>query len=265
MTTVEFIYDHDCSNVSMTRAQLLRAFSETGIHPRWTEWERSDPQSPDYVRGYGSPTILVDGKDVAGVPPSEGISCCRLYPGASGETQGVPPIPMIASSLRGLGRGKAPRERLARNPGWRSSLASLPGIGAALMPVGVCPACWPVYAGLLSSTGLGFLLNTAFLLPVMAVLLLVAVSALAFRAQTRRGYGPFAAGLLATGAVLFGKFVVTSNATMYGGIVLLVVATVWNAWPRKAVDIGSGACSACAPEGQASFWHEPPGAKEVSS
>jgi len=33
-------------------------------------------------------------------------------------------------------------------------LTSLPGIGAALLPNATCPACWPVYAGILSSLGL---------------------------------------------------------------------------------------------------------------
>ncbi len=89
MATVELVYDYDCPNVSKARAQLLRAFAETGIPPRWSEWERADPASPDYVRGYGSPTILVDGKDVAGVAGSDSISCCRLYTGPSGEMPGA--------------------------------------------------------------------------------------------------------------------------------------------------------------------------------
>lgn len=261
MTTVELIYDHDCPNVSITRAQLLRAFSETGIPPRWREWERSDSQSPDYVRGYGSPTILINGKDVAGVTPFDGISCCRLYPRTSREMQGVPPAELIASALRTIGSAGAPCERSARIQGWRSSLATLPGIGAALLPLGVCPACWPVYAGLLSAMGLGFLLKSTYLLPVTALFLLAAVSALAFRAKTRRGYRPFAVGLAASASTFFGKFVLASDVATYGGIVLLLAASVWNAWPHKA---SHDACPACAPEGQASS-HEPPGAKEVSS
>jgi len=120
MTTVELIYDHDCPNVSLTRAQLLRAFSEAGILPRWREWDRGDSQSPGYVRGYGSPTILINGKDVAGVAPSDGTSCCRLYPGASQEMQGVPPVELIASALRTTGSAVAPCERSARIRGWRS-------------------------------------------------------------------------------------------------------------------------------------------------
>jgi len=140
----------------------------------------------------------------------------------------------------------------------------LPGIGAALLPVGACPACWPAYAGLLSAVGFGFLFKTAYLLPMTAVFLLIAVAALAYRAGTRRGHGPFVAGLAASGIVLVGKFVFASDAAMYGGIVLLVAASLWNAWPRKAAGARSDACPACAPRGQASHSSES-GAQEASS
>jgi hypothetical protein len=35
---------------------------------------------------------------------------------------------------------------------------------------GVCPACWPAYAGILGSLGLGFLLDSTSLLPVTVAL-----------------------------------------------------------------------------------------------
>jgi|GEM_PF-2330127 len=34
-------------------------------------------------------------------------------------------------------------------------------------PQGRCPACWPAYAGVLSALGLGFLLESAYLLPMV--------------------------------------------------------------------------------------------------
>jgi hypothetical protein len=226
MTKVELIYDHDCPNATNARAQLVRAFAETGLPPRWTEWARGDPESPDYVRGYGSPTILVEGDDVAGIAPADEVSCCRLYADASGGMQGAPAVRAIASALLvAYERAEQCKPRNGR-AGWRSSLAALPGIGGALLPAGLCPACWPAYAGLLSALGLGFLLSTAYLLPLTGLFLLVAVSALAFRARTRRGYGPSIAGFIGSGIVLAGKFVFPSGAAMYGGVALLVAASI---------------------------------------
>ncbi len=115
---------------------------------------------------------------------------------------------------------------------WKQGLLSLPGIGLSALPKLVCPVCWPAYAGLLSSLGLGFLISAAYLLPLTIVFLSVALAALAGRAKGRAGMSPFPIGLVAAMSILLGKFVWESNATIYGGIGMLVVASVWNAWPR---------------------------------
>jgi mercuric ion transport protein len=66
---VELIYDRDCPNVLDARANLVKALAASGREARWTEWDRSAPDSPSHVRGYGSPTILV-GKTWRVVPPA---------------------------------------------------------------------------------------------------------------------------------------------------------------------------------------------------
>src|SRR5262245_11422434 len=70
---------------------------------------------------------------------------------------------------------------------WKQTLVA-PGVGVALLPKLVCPLCWPAYAGLLSSLGLGFLVSTVYLLPLTAAFLALAVGSLAFRASRRHGF-----------------------------------------------------------------------------
>lgn len=111
------------------------------------------------------------------------------------------------------------------------SIGVLPGIAFSLLPKLACPACWPAYAGLLSTLGLSFLLSTSYLLPLTGVFLLIAVAALAYRAPTRRGYGPAVFGTLAACVILVGKFQFESNPVMYAGLALLVLASIWNNWP----------------------------------
>jgi mercuric ion transport protein len=117
--------------------------------------------------------------------------------------------------------------------GWRVSLAAVPGIVFALLPNLACPACWPAYAGLLSSVGLGFLLDGAYRLPLTVTFLGLAVGALGFRARGRRGFGPLGVGVAAATVILVGKFAFGSNVTTCGGIALLVAASLWNAWPKR--------------------------------
>lgn len=103
MLLVEFVYDSDCPNVANARAQLLRAFARVGLEPRWTEWQADDPQAPPHVRGYGSPTVLVNGRDVIGDRPVAGMRGCRVYASAVGEPRGAPPVEAIVTALRSDG------------------------------------------------------------------------------------------------------------------------------------------------------------------
>lgn len=223
MPTVELIYDSDCPNVPRARENLLRAFSQTGLAPRWQEWARADADSPAHVRAYGSPTILVDGRDVAGVTAAD-AACCRIYTNDQGGKQGVPPVTLIVAALA----GKSDSKGFERN-----TISLLPAIGTALMPKLVCPACWPAYTGILSALGLGFVNYSPFLLPLTALFLVAVLVTLAWRAKTRRGYAPLAIGVVAAVIVLVGKFHFESDPATYAGIALLVGASLWNAWPRR--------------------------------
>lgn len=131
------------------------------------------------------------------------------------------------------------------NRTWKHALMPLPGVGVSMLPKLICPACWPAYAGLLSSIGLGFLASTVYLLPLTAGFLFLALGALAFRARKRRGYSPLVLGVFAAGAVLLGKFVWESHPATYSAIGLLVIASVWNAWPRRDMPGEPVACPDC--------------------
>ncbi len=127
--------------------------------------------------------------------------------------------------------------------GNRSVTAMLPGIGAWFVPAGVCPACWPAYAGAASSLGLGFTFSSNFLIPLAVVLLLLSLLALAYRAQNRRGYGPFVLGVVGALGVLGGKLLLSAEALSYVGLAAIVAAGVWNSWPaRSAPTSCTGTC-----------------------
>jgi len=127
---------------------------------------------------------------------------------------------------------------------WKEGALAGPAVGVSLLPKVICPVCSPAYATVLSSVGLGFLMSTAYLLPVTLVFLSPAVATLRFRASTRRGHGPLWMGLAAAGTVLIGKFWLDSPALTYGGVGVLVLASEWNAVPRRPT---TSLCPACLP------------------
>lgn len=122
-------------------------------------------------------------------------------------------------------------------------LSALPAIGIAVLPKLTCAACWPIYSGLLSSLGLGFVNYTPYLLPLTVFFPALSLASLAYRARSRRGYRPFFLGLPAAAMVIVGKFVFDSDMALYSGAALLVGASFWNSSPKSL----SGSCPVCAP------------------
>src|SRR2546425_13035246 len=116
---------------------------------------------------------------------------------------------------------------------WKQGFLAIPGIGVAMLPKLLCPLCWPLYAGVVSSFGLGFLIGTTYLLPITSAFLVVTLAVLCFGAKKRRGYRPLLLGAVASAAVLIGKVYLDSNPLVYGGVGLLVVASLWNAFPCR--------------------------------
>lgn len=231
---VEFIYDADCPNVALARRRLIRAFASLGIAPQWQEWDRGATGSPAHVRGFASPTLLVDGRDVAPGTALAGSGACRVYTDESGRLSGVPALENITAALS-IAETTAP-DALVAATAMKRSLPALPAIGVALLPKLACTACWPAYAGLLSALGIGFFDYTPYLLPLTGLFLVLALAVLSYRASDRRGFAPLMLGVVATAIVLIGKFWLDSDAALYAGVGLLVGASLWNAWPKATCD-----------------------------
>lgn len=108
---VELIYERTCPNVEAARMQLREACRRVRVTETWQEWEVGDPQSPDYARKHGSPTILVNGADVSADGSHTDGACCRVYATGHGY-QPVPTVEQITSAmhnarLEGRSRGLA--------------------------------------------------------------------------------------------------------------------------------------------------------------
>ncbi len=242
MIDIDLIYDVDCPHASRARANLRRALESQNWPVRWREWLRTASETPAGLRRLGSPTILVDGRDVAGAAPLDGEGACRIYLAGNRQRVDAPSVPMIVTALQETRSKGSPPVAKAR---LLSSLAVVPGTIAAFLPALSCPACWPAYAGLLSSLGIGFMWNGKYLLPITVLLLGVALAALAHRARERKGYGPLVVGSIGSVALLVAKFLVHRPWVAGAAAGLILFASVWNAWPQR---IAPRSCTACTPD-----------------
>ena len=73
---VELVFFAGCPLVEAARASIRAALSQAGLPLVWREWDQLHPEAPDRLRGFASPTVLVDGIDVmGGGVQSAGLSC----------------------------------------------------------------------------------------------------------------------------------------------------------------------------------------------
>lgn len=88
---IELIYFNGCPNAARARENVRTALTTSGIIADVKEWEQSDPAAPPYVIEYGSPTVLVDGRDVTGVRAGAFAKSCRV--------DGAPAVEAIRDAL----------------------------------------------------------------------------------------------------------------------------------------------------------------------
>jgi hypothetical protein len=100
MTTsrVDLVWDKDCPNVEAARNIVGEALGEAGLPQQWTEWEIGEDDLPSYARGFGSPTILVDQRDVTGLLGGECDAACRIYLDED-DLSGVPSVKTVLERL----------------------------------------------------------------------------------------------------------------------------------------------------------------------
>lgn len=96
---IELVYEQTCPNVDAARERLAIALGQVQRDPVWQEWEVSSPDAPEYVRPYGSPTILVNETDVSEMSLADSCNNCRVYQDEQGKLDVVPSIDSIINAL----------------------------------------------------------------------------------------------------------------------------------------------------------------------
>lgn len=89
--TVDLIYFDGCPNAEAARTNLRALMLEEP----WREWNLSSPETPERFRCFGSPTVLVDGRDVTGQAGGTAAMACRA--------DGAPSLDNIRKALAGHG------------------------------------------------------------------------------------------------------------------------------------------------------------------
>ena len=87
----------DCPHAAGAREVLTSALVSSGVAAHIEELDTTAPDTSEALREWGSPTILIDGRDIAEGSP--GGASCRLYRNASGRTVGAPPAALVRDAI----------------------------------------------------------------------------------------------------------------------------------------------------------------------
>ncbi|MDE2312689.1 MAG: DUF2703 domain-containing protein [Elusimicrobia bacterium] len=94
---IHLLYFKGCPNVEQARKNLRMALSHAGLAPTWKEIDVQSKKTPRAWRGFPSPTILINGREInTGAATVRGATACRFG--------GAPSIPQIMAVLRANGR-----------------------------------------------------------------------------------------------------------------------------------------------------------------
>ena len=92
---IELLYFPGCPNTAATRVILKEALLNQKMDDlNIEEINIEDPATPEKFHNWPSPSILVNGQDVEGMPIKE-ASACRIYPGGR-----TPRLKKIEASLK---------------------------------------------------------------------------------------------------------------------------------------------------------------------
>jgi hypothetical protein len=117
---IQLVYDKTCPNVDRARAAIRAALLAVGAPLEWEEWERGAADTPAVLRNLGSPSVLVNGRDVGGderAAARADANSCRVYMNQNGCLCGAPPVELIVNALKDTTAVK--RLRSAKQPEFR--------------------------------------------------------------------------------------------------------------------------------------------------
>ena len=202
-----------CPNAELARVRLHQVLGELGLPVVVEEIDVSSPTTPQTMRGWSSPTVLIDGEDLEGLTAGDCASC-RLYPG------GAPSVRVLRERLQ---RRRQPRSS-------RGALGGLPAMAATLFPAITCPACLGPFASVLTTLGIGFVAFTKMFLAVYVTALSLGIASVAYATRRHRSPWPLTLTLLGTLAAGAGRFVLQEPVVERLGLPLLMAGAIWSAW-----------------------------------
>ncbi|MEX2180883.1 MAG: hypothetical protein WD771_02495 [Gemmatimonadaceae bacterium] len=90
--SIDLVYFEGCPNADEARRRLRTALQAVGLPATWSEWDSRAESTPERLRRFGSPTVLIDGRPVGEAAEMVGAGCV---------VAGAPSTEALTAALRG--------------------------------------------------------------------------------------------------------------------------------------------------------------------
>ena len=97
MITVEVQYFHGCPNSDILIYRVKKAIARSEVEILYREILIDTPEKAEHNKFRGSPTVLINGTDLEGLPePESGNLACRYY------KNGIPSVDLIEEAINNI-------------------------------------------------------------------------------------------------------------------------------------------------------------------
>jgi glutaredoxin len=217
----KLIYFESCPNAK----QAIKLLNNLNLKFELILQDDLDKEHPN--QSYSSPTLILNNQIVFGSKTGNKTGGCSIQ---------LPSDKIIQTKLQTLG--------ILTTSNKRGLLGTLGGLASAGL-VGFCPVCIPAVAGFLSAIGLGFMVSTAILKPLLITFILITLGGFFWSyKKEHKNIAPLLVGSLMALSLYAGRYIyldATLNPfLLYGGILGIIIVSFWNLYLRKKNN-----CSAC--------------------
>jgi hypothetical protein len=211
---VQFLSFPDCPNRAVAKSRLTKVLADLRLPVEVEEIDTALPATPEHLKGWPSPTILINGKDIEGLTPGTCESCRRYADGQA------PSEATLRAALR----------RATNAESAQGLFGGAPAVLASLLPALARPACIGPLAGLLSAFGIGFIFFAKFFLVTFGLAFLIGLVTVV--RATRRHHNPWPLALTVLGglAVLGGRLLAQQESIQRLGFPLLLGGSLLSFW-----------------------------------
>ena len=101
---VRFLYSEDCPSHEEALERLRRVLQEEGVEPNMEVVRVDTFEQAERERYHGSPTIMIEGRDICPVEDTHYAPSCRAYVLEDGRISPLPSAHMIRKAIRAAKR-----------------------------------------------------------------------------------------------------------------------------------------------------------------